>query len=125
MSLLQQSTIYVRVFPNRFVVRHIESGKEVAVDSLQPFTTCRLLIGEFTPAGDILRDAFRQLLLKRGLHVAPTVVMHQTTQVEGGLSTVENRVLLEVADYAGAKKAIVWVGAHLSDDEVRDKARAA
>src|SRR5580658_7466090 len=100
-----RATIYVRILPNRIVVRHIESGREVTVDSEQPFTTQRLLIGEFKPAADTLRGAFRQVLPRVGFLAAPKVVMHQTTHTEGGLSAVEHRVLLELADFAGAKRA--------------------
>jgi hypothetical protein len=91
MSLLRgviRATVYVRVLPNRFVVRHIESGREVTVDSEQPFTTRRLFIGEFLPAAHTLRSAFRKVLPRIGFLSAPKVVIHQTTQTEGGLSAV-------------------------------------
>jgi hypothetical protein len=124
-SVLPRVTVYVRVFPNRFVVRHIESGKEAIVDSAPAFTTRRLLIGEFIPAAESLRTAFRQVLPKGPLVAAPVVVMHQTTLTEGGLSGVEERVLLEVASHAGAKRTVIWVGQDLQDAEVEEKARAA
>lgn len=120
-----RATLYVRVLPNKFVVRHIESGREVAVDSQEAFTTRRLLIGEFIPAADTLRKAFREVLPLSGYLAAPRVVMHQTTLTEGGLSAVENRILLEVADYAGAKRAAVWIGHDLSDEQVKSNANAA
>jgi hypothetical protein len=120
-----RATLYVKVMPNRFAVRHIESGREVVVDSQEAFTTRRLLVGEFIPAADTLRRAFRQVLPLSGYIAAPRVVMHQTTLTEGGLSAVENRVLLEVADYAGAKRAAVWIGHDLSDDQVKTHANAA
>ena len=56
---------------------------------------------------------------------APTIVIHPLAVTEGSLSPVEHRVLMEVADCAGAKRVTVWVGHELNDDEVREKARAA
>jgi hypothetical protein len=41
--------------------------------------------------------------------------------VEGGLSAVEERVLLELAMGAGARRSAVHLGPELSDDGVRAK----
>lgn len=100
-----KATLYVKVLRNGFVVRHVESGKEVTLESNTPFTTTRLLVGEFTPAADTLREAFRQVLPRSAYLAAPLVVMHQSLMAQGGLSAVEHRVLLEIADYAGARRA--------------------
>jgi hypothetical protein len=51
--------------------------------------------------------------------------MHPLEMVEGGLSGVESRVFMEVADCAGANRIAVWVGHDLSDQEVLEKAGAA
>jgi hypothetical protein len=56
---------------------------------------------------------------------APTIVIHPLVMTEGGLAPVEHRVLMEVADCAGAKRVTVWVGHELNDNEVLEKARAA
>jgi hypothetical protein len=120
-----RAAVYVRVFPDRFIVRHIESGQETTVDSEPTFTTKRLLIGEFVPAATALRTAFRRVLPKSLLPLETTAVIHQTTMTEGGLFAVEERVLLEVASQAGAKRVVAWVGADLQDSDVREKARAA
>jgi rod shape-determining protein MreB len=95
------------------------------MDSQEPFTTRRLLIGEFLPAEATLREAMKQLRPGPAYLADPVVVIHPLVMTEGGLSAVENRVLMEVADGAGAKRVTVWTGHQLSDDEVRDKARAA
>jgi hypothetical protein len=44
-------------------------------------------------------------------------------KTEGGLSQVEERVLQELALGAGARRALVWVGQELSDQELRQKCR--
>lgn len=120
-----RSTVYVRVQPNRFLLRHIESGRVAAIDAHEPFTTRRILVGEYGPAVDALRRGFRELSLGIPYLSDPVVVMHPIAMVDGGLSGVEYRILFEVAEGAGAKRAAVWVGAELSDDQVRTQARAA
>lgn len=120
-----RSTLYVRVRPNRFDVRHLESGREATHISEKPFTTIRLLIGEFLVAESALRAAMKDVRYGVPYLAAPTVVMHPLAMTEGGLSPVEQRVLMEVAEGAGAKRAAVWVGRELNDAEAREKARAA
>ena len=120
-----RSTVYVRVRKNRFDVRHVESGREATVTSETPFTTIRLLVGEFPVAESALPAAMKDVKYGVPHLVAPTVVMHPLEMIEGGLSAVEHRVLMEVAHGAGAKRVTVWVGPVLTDDEVREKARAA
>ena len=128
MSLLRgifRSTVYVRVHPNRFVLRHVESGRTATIDAHDAFTTRRILVGEYGPAVDALRRGFKELNYGLRYLSDPVAVMHPLAMVEGGLSGVEYRILFEVAEGAGAKRATVWVGAELTDDQVRDKARAA
>jgi hypothetical protein len=120
-----RSTVYVRVLPNRFLLRHIESGRTASVDAMEPFTTRRLLVGEYAPAVDTLKRGLRELNYGIPYLSDPIAVMHPTSMVDGGLSGVEYRILFEIAEGAGAKRAEVWVGSELSDDQVRDKARAA
>ena len=120
-----RSTLYVRVLPNRYVVRHLESGRSATVDAEQPFTTQRLIIGEYSPAVDALARGMKEVGYGIPFLSAPTTVIHPIALVEGGISGIEYRILMEVAEGAGAKRATVWVGPELSDEQVREKARAA
>jgi len=118
---LWSSTVYVRVRKNRFDLRHLESGAEASVVAEQPFTTARLLVGQFGAAELALRSAFKQLFAGRLFAVSPQVLIQPLEMAEGGLSEIEERVFREVAMGAGARKVAVWVGHELGDDEVRRK----
>jgi hypothetical protein len=120
-----KSTLYVRVSRNKLHVRHIESGRSAHVTSDTPFTTNRLLMGNFLAAEAALRKGFTEVQAGSKYLAAPRVVMHPLEMVEGGLSGVENRVFMEVADCAGANRIAVWVGHDLSDQEVLEKVGAA
>ena len=120
-----RTTLYVRVQPNRFLVRHIESGREASADSSPPFTTQRLLIGEFLVAEATLRRAMAEVNFGNAYLAAPSIVMHPLAMIEGGLAPVEHRVFMEVADCAAAKRATVWVGHELTDHEVLERSRGA
>lgn len=118
------NTVYVRVGRNQFRVKHIESGADTTVVASTPFTTTRLLIGQFVAAEQALKSALKQVSAGRLFAVSPAVVMHPMEMVEGGLSEIEERTLQEVAIGAGAAKAVVWVGRELSDSEVKEKLSA-
>src|SRR4051812_19992379 len=113
MSLLRgilRSTVYVRVQPNRFMLRHIESGRTASVDAREGFSTKRLIVGEYGPAVDTLTRGMKDLNYGIPYLADPVVVIHPLSMVEGGLSGVEHRIMMEVAHGAGAKRATVWVG---------------
>jgi rod shape-determining protein MreB len=55
--------------------------------------------------------------------ISPILLMHPMEKTEGGLSQVEERILQELALGAGARRAVIWVGQALTDQQVRDKCR--
>ena len=118
------STVYVRVRRNQFQVRDLESGMDATVVSPTPFTSARLLIGQFLAAETTLKGALKQIAKGRFLPVSPHVVIHPMEMVDGGLSEIEDRIFREVAMGAGASKVVVWVGRELNDAEVKDKLNA-
>lgn len=126
LKLLLTTYVYVKVYENRFELRLLEGGvKPVTVTATKPFTTRRLLVGQFMAAERALREGLKDLFAHKWFPPSPVVVIHPLEMVEGGLSEVEDRVFKELAAGAGARKVIVWVGHELSDAEVSDRARNA
>lgn len=117
---LFSNTAYIRVKRNQFHIRHIESGIEVTVKSEAPFTTERMLIGEYLNAEKTLKAALKQVA-KSWLLLPPHVVIQPLEMIEGGLCQVEDRVLRELAIGAGASKVDVWIGSELSDSDVKER----
>ena len=112
---------YVRVRRNQLRVRHLESQIETTVQAEPPFTTARMLVGNFTAADQSLKAAMRTIMKGRFMLTKPRVIIQPLELIEGGLSEIEERVLHELARGAGASKVIGWVGAELSDAEVKQK----
>ena len=117
LSGLLANTIYVQVRKNHFRVRHIESRRERQFSAPRPFTTRRLLVGQFQEAATLLRGAIRDFAGGL-LSVSPVIVIHPVEMADGGLSEVEQRIFRELALSAGARRAIVHEGALLSDADV-------
>jgi len=117
------SAVYVRVRRNQFQVKDTGSGTDRTVAAPTPFTTARLLVGQFTIAANTLKDALKQITGGKLFAPSPNVVIQPLEMTEGGLSEIEERALREVAIEAGANKVVVWVGRELSDSEVVEKLR--
>lgn len=112
------NTIYLQIRQNAFRLRHIESKKERDVTAHKPFTTSRLLVGQFQEAESLLRNAIKEFANGGLFQVSPVIVLHPLEMVEGGLSEVEKRLYRELALAAGARSVFIHVGAPLTDAEV-------
>ena len=111
---------YVQVFKNRIWVRNLDNGQTLDEAALQPFSTTRLLVGDFEAAQRHLTGLFHRLYSKRIITPSPRVLIQAREQNEGGLSLVEKRVLLELATVAGASDAFLHEGSELSDFAARE-----
>ena len=96
-SFFLARNVYVRVRRNQFQIHNLESGFEATVIARAPFTTTRLLIGQFVAAQNTLKEALKQ--------------------------ESKDRIFREVAVGAGASKVVVWFGHELNDAEVKEKLR--
>jgi len=108
--------VYVRIYENRIHVRNIDDRNEIELSTESPFSTERLLVGNFTAAQTLLKKGLRIVIGKKLFSLS--IIMHPMEKIDGGLSQVEERVLKDLAIIAGAQKVEVWVGHELTDDEV-------
>lgn len=93
----------VQIFRDKFIV--IVKGVAHSFLPESRFSTSRLLVGEFEAADECLRAGFKTLkIMTFPLYVKPNVTIFPQEMCEGGLCSVERRVLLELGYSAGAKK---------------------
>lgn len=115
--------VYARISKNHIFLRNISTRQEASVCPDSPFTTARMLVGEFSPFASALKRGLSQVTRKGFLVPPPTVIVHAVEMNEGGLCEIEKRILQEAAMAAGARKTVVYEGASLSDQQVMDLAR--
>ena len=119
--MLSNNTIYIKIYENSVHIRNIEDRKEIELSASSPFSTERLLIGEFTVAQTLLAKGIKIVMGKK--FFAPIILMHPIEKIDGGLSQVEERVLKDLAIIAGAQKVVLWVGQELTDKDVLEKVK--
>lgn len=113
--------LYIRVAKDQIHFRDIHTKKHFILHAEQPFSTVRMLVGEFSPFEACLRQGIQELVPKRFFSRSPAIVMHATELNEGGLCELEKRVLQEAALGAGASKVVIYEGNELSDSSVGAK----
>jgi rod shape-determining protein MreB and related proteins len=113
--------IYVKIYKNKMTVRHINSGKEITETSHPAFSSQRLLVGDFTVAEHFLKGLVKKAAPAGWFTASPKILIHPLEMIEGGLSQVEERALLELAAQVGARKAGVYLGSGISDELVIEK----
>lgn len=109
--------IYLQVRENVVQARDVRRQQVARRVASAPFSHQRSLVGKFSVADRLVREAVREVS-GSGLFRRLRILVHPLGNVDGGLTEVEERVLQELARGAGAAKVVVWVGDELSDDAV-------
>lgn len=89
---------------------------------INAFGHIRSIIDDYEAAEKTLQQFIKQVLRKklwRFIPVRPTVIFHPLEKLEGGLTQVEGRALIDCGYRLKAEKVYVWTGRDLTDDEVR------
>lgn len=116
--MLFKKYIYVKVYKNAFELALLDSGRGFErFESSEPFTTQRLLVGNFDVAEQCLRQAMDKTIKDGILKSSKIVLMHPMDMCEGGLCPVEERVMIELAFCSGAKKNRIHQGPALTPEE--------
>lgn len=115
------NTLYLRIACNHLHMTHLESANELELRAEPPFSNVRLLVADFSIADQLIKKAAQSLIRKRFLRpsLPPRMVIHPLERLEGGLSQVEERLLLELGKGSGASKVVVHVGEPLDAAGVR------
>lgn len=111
--------MYIKVYANRFVIT-VFGEREYQLEAIpeQPFTTARLLVGNFREAEKTLSQGIKKSLGGGLIKRSPIAVIHPVEKTEGGLCEVEVKIFNELALGSGAAKVIVHEGRELSKTEV-------
>lgn len=120
------NTLYLKLFCDRLQLRHLQQQRDLDLYANPPFSHPRLLVADFASAERTLKQAIDTLLPKGflGLRLAPRLLIQPMERLEGGLTALEQRVLLELGHGCGARTLRIHVGDELSDAEVERLLRA-
>ncbi len=122
MKKLFEEKLYIKVAKNRFEIQKVsEQAASEVVSPPEPFSTSRLLVGQFSLAEYYLREGIEKVLPRKMIKRSPAILIHPVEMTEGGLSEVETRVFRELAFGAGASRVVIWEGESLTPEQVEEK----
>ncbi|MCV6639018.1 rod shape-determining protein [Candidatus Albibeggiatoa sp. nov. NOAA] len=81
---------------------------------VNPFDHSRSFVASFNYAEKILQYSIHTFCKSRFLRPSPKIVMHQLEKTEGGLTDIEERVLIELAKASGAVEVLVYTGSRIN-----------
>ncbi|ATC96598.1 rod shape-determining protein [Pseudoalteromonas tunicata] len=84
-----------------------ETSGNIAVTN--PFQHTRSFVGDFLLAEKIIQHGVFEIHKSR-IRPAPRIIMHQLEKTEGGLTSIEDRILRELALGAGAREVVIYLG---------------
>lgn len=117
------NTFYLRIACNHLHLTHLESGRIAVREADPPFSNQRLLVAEFSIADRMIKEAVQSLMPWRlpFFSAPPKLLIQPLERLEGGLSQVEQRILMELGMGAGARKVALHIGEILGADAVRSR----
>ena len=142
MGLFSGGPCYARIDRTRISIRDVstgatfESAAKMGLDSanrivsvgdmsnpdvvrtVEPFEHPRIVISDFACASKLFQYGLHQLSRFKWISPSPILVIQPVMELTGGLSEIENRVLVELGESAGARKTLIHCGKTLSDQEV-------
>ncbi|WP_415882384.1 hypothetical protein [Neptuniibacter sp. QD34_54] len=112
--------LYLKVRKNKFEIKNLtENSVWTIATPEQPFTTERLLVGQFSAAEPVLKELVKDVMPSGFMKKSAQIIIHPMDMVEGGLCEVEERIFTELGLGAGAFKVKLHVGEGLTDDEAK------
>ena len=88
-----------------------ETSSKITITN--PFQHPRSFIGDFFLAEKIIQHGVFEIHKSR-IRPAPRIIMHQLEKTEGGLTSIEDRVLRELAVGAGAREVVIYLGGKIN-----------
>lgn len=120
-DLFPAPLVYVQVFKNK--IRLSVLGESTVSEEHAAFSHPRSLIGQFVEGQQALTRALAKAYPTKLLTRRPRMVIHAKELIEGGLTQIEERALMEMGLGAGAVKVKIWQGADLSPQQLEEITR--
>ncbi|MFD1015491.1 hypothetical protein ACFQ13_06125 [Winogradskyella rapida] len=104
MGIFSKNKYYIKLYVNKIEIKDLTNGRTIIENSQTEFNNKRLLIAEFQKAEKFVKSVFKNNNLNTRNSIG---IVQQREMVDGGLSAVEKRVLIELFERAGIKKLYI------------------
>ncbi|QWX85405.1 hypothetical protein H0I23_07120 [Cellulophaga sp. HaHaR_3_176] len=104
MGFFSKKKYYIKLYVNRIEIIDLIHKKSISETSEIKYNNQRLLIADFNTAEKFISNVFK----KNGLSLKNSVgIIQQMELSEGGLSSIEKRILFELFSGVGVKETFI------------------
>lgn len=100
--------LYIQFYENRIKITRLDTNEVVEQVAPEPFTSVRLLLGDFEKGENCLKLAIKKLKMRKVFAPQLIVIVQAMSMTEGGLSTIEMRAFKEVCERCGGKEVYIY-----------------
>lgn len=101
---------YVIIYFNRVELIRLDNKKSIVKTADKAFSNHRIIIAEFENFEYFLRSLVEELEPNSFIKLTNEFLMHVLEDLEGGLSSVEKRALVDSGVHSGGRKVKVYIG---------------
>lgn len=117
----QEPIVSIKDTDGEKIITGIGSDAKMTGDTIiNPFDHPRVLISDYTVGEKLIGYAFHAIAAGKWFVPSPIVVIQVVEELEGGLTTLEQRALYEMAHGAGARKVYILTSEELSDEDIQN-----
>jgi actin-like ATPase involved in cell morphogenesis len=106
-GIFKTNLIYLVLYKNKVKVIDLMSGKFVEKNATPPFSSTRILWADYQVGENFVNTILRDFISNWGAH---RMLVHPMEILEGGLSEVEKRALIDSARHMNAKEVYLMEG---------------
>lgn len=99
---------YIKIYKNKFEIKHICSGKILIVNAKVDFSNNRSVIADYKEFEVLLKESLIKILDKRIFPPTYKFVLHVKEKHMTNLSEVERRALVDSSEQINAIKVIIF-----------------
>ncbi len=106
-KLFKSNLVYIILYKNRVKIYRLDTGKFIEKEARKLFSNTRVLWADFNEGENFVREILKELIDNWRTY---RMLIHQVELLEGGLSEVEKRALIDSAGHLYAKEVYLLEG---------------
>jgi hypothetical protein len=111
-NLISPIPIYIELYTDKVEAIRLDTGASISRVASDKFSNPRLVVASFYNAEQLIRSVLKELLSIKSLLQPPlNIVIQQMEKLEGGLSDIERRALIDLGEQIGGRYIKVFEAA--------------
>lgn len=102
MNFFKRQYFYIKLYYNKVEITHLNSGETITKNSLENFSTKRVVIANFNIIELLVRNCITELSQNYKALFTQNIMLIQHVEVmEGGVTEIEKRAMRDICEQAG------------------------